>query len=80
MSLLLQGIGHFLRHVVFIMLGEHVVGAEHAAPIKRAFRHDTLPFPEQVRQDALIGNRNGLVPVRQVEANAISKLKGMMAP
>src|SRR5262249_31729480 len=69
MPLLLEGIGNLLRHVIFVVLGEHVVGLEHAVAVERAFRHNTLPFAEQVWQDALIGNRNGAVSVRHLEAN-----------
>jgi len=51
------------------MLGEHVVGTKDAAAIECSFRHDALPFAEQVWQDTLISDWNGLVAVGQVEAD-----------
>ncbi len=56
-ALLLQGIGDVLRHVGLVVLGEHGVGAEHARRIERAFGDDALPLAEQIRQDALVGDR-----------------------
>ena len=45
------------------MLGQHGIGTEHAGLIEGAFRHDALPFAEQVRQQALIGDRHSVVAV-----------------
>ena len=69
MPLLLQGVGDFLGHVALIMLSEHIVGIEYAGVVERPFRHDPLPFAEQVRQDALKGDRNGTVAVGHLEAH-----------
>ena len=43
-SLLLERVGHFLRHVGFVVLGEHGFGLERAARLERTFGHDALPF------------------------------------
>src|SRR6516162_6871373 len=60
MPLLLQGICDFLGHVGLVVLGEHVVGPKHAGIVEGTFGDDALPFTEQVRQDALIGDRDRL--------------------
>src|ERR1700722_16659557 len=65
--LLLQGIGDVLGHVVLVMLSKHGVGLEHAGSIERTFRDDALPFPKKVRQNSLVGNRQGGAAVADLE-------------
>ena len=54
--LLLQRVRDILRHVVFIVLGKHGVGLEHAGGVERAFCDHTLPFTKQIRKNSLVGN------------------------
>ena len=68
-ALLLQRVGDFLRHVVLVVLGQHGVGLEPAAGLERAFGDHALPFAEQVRQDALIADRDSAVAVGHLEAH-----------
>src|SRR5580704_12242184 len=69
MPLLLQGVGNFLGHVGFVVLGEHVVGPKYACAIECAFRHDALPLAKQVRQNTLIGDRDRPMAVGHLEAD-----------
>ena len=68
-ALLLQRVDHLLRHVFFVVLGQHGIGLEPAAGLERALRDHALPFAEQVRQDALIADRDGAVAVGHFEAH-----------
>ena len=67
MALLLQRVGDFLRHVGLVMLGKHGVSLEHTGGIERALGDDALPFAEQIRQDALIGDRQLGAAIRNLE-------------
>ena len=51
---LLQRLGDFRRHVIFIMLGQHRVGQEDIALNQLAVGDDALSLPEQIRQYAFI--------------------------
>src|SRR5262249_57000863 len=68
-ALLLQRIGHFLRHVGFIVLGQDAVGAKGTLSVKSALGHYALTFPKQIRQQALIDDRHGAVSVGHRKAN-----------
>src|SRR6478735_10677507 len=68
-ALLLQAVCNLLRHVGLVVLGEHAVGAEGARRIKGAFGDDPLPFAEQIRQQALIGDGDGAPAVGDLEAD-----------
>ena len=57
MPRLLQGIGDLLGHIGLVVFGENGVGGEHARAVERAFGDHALPFAEQIRQHALIGDR-----------------------
>src|SRR5262245_56178655 len=59
-TLLLQGLGHFRRHVGLIMLGEHGIGLQAARCIQCSLGDDSLAFAEQVRQNAAIGDLDAL--------------------
>src|ERR1700682_1927852 len=67
--LVLQRSGHFGRHVFLVMLGKHLVGNECSRGIDRAMRDDTLPFAEQIRQNAGIYHGNLVCEVGQHEPN-----------
>src|SRR5262245_18636740 len=59
-TLLLQGLGHFRRHVGLIMLGEHGIGQQAARSIQGALGDNTLTLAEEVRQNAGIGDLDAL--------------------
>src|SRR3982074_82154 len=68
-ALLLPAVGDLLRHIGLVVLGEHAVGAEGAHWIEGAFGNDPLSFAEQIRQQALIGHRDGTPAVGDLEAD-----------
>src|SRR5210317_1079755 len=47
-----QRLSDLRGHVFFIMLGQDLVGLEYVVATHAAMSHDTLAFPEQVRQDS----------------------------
>ena len=67
--LLLEAVGDLARHVVLVVLGEHAVGLEGAGLVERAFGHHALPFAEQIGQQALIRDRDGVAAVGHREAD-----------
>src|SRR6202040_62924 len=67
MSRTLQGVRHLLGHIGFIVLGEYRVGLEGAACIECAFRHDSLTLAEQIRQHALIIDRDAGLAIGHFE-------------
>ena len=69
MPRLFQRVGDLLRHVGLIVFGEDRVGGEQSGTVQRAFGDDALPFPEQVGQHALIGDRYLAVAVGDVETD-----------
>src|SRR3546814_3011167 len=73
--LALQRIRQFRRHVVFIVLGEYLIGDEHAV-LHAAGSDDALPLLEQVGQDAFITHRQRLHAIgkREIDLQAISAL------
>ena len=60
----LQAVGHFLRHVGLVVLGQHAVGDEHAVRPEAAFGDDALLLAEQVRQDAAYRRPSPISPCR----------------
>ena len=58
MARLLQSIGHFRRHVVFIVLGQHLLGTEHTVRFQPALGDNPFTLAEQVRQDASVNYRD----------------------
>jgi hypothetical protein len=52
----LEAVLHFGRHVVLVVLGQHLFGDEHTVVTLRAAGDDALPFAEQVRQDARVAD------------------------
>src|SRR5690606_24427167 len=56
---LLDGVRGLGRHVVLVVLGEHLGGLEHAS-FELALHHRALALLEQVGQRALVGHRNDL--------------------
>ena len=68
-SLLLETVGDLARHVILVVLGEHAVGLEGAGLIERAFGHHALPFAEQIGQQALIRDRDGVAAVGHGKAD-----------
>src|ERR1700704_1144318 len=65
----LQGVGYLLGHVALVMLGEHAVGLERAGRLDHPFGDHTLALAEQIRQKALIGDRNGVLAIGHVETH-----------
>src|SRR5690606_35431458 len=55
-ALFLQGLLDLTRHVLLVVLGQHLLGLENAVGAEGAGGHDTLPLAEQVRQVALLGD------------------------
>ena len=68
-ALLLQRVGDVLGHIGLVVLGEHGVGLEHAGRVERAFGDHALPFAEQVRENSLIGHRQGRAAIGDLEAD-----------
>ncbi len=66
-ALLLQRVGHFLRHVILVVLGEHRVGAERCRIDHHALRHHALPFTKQIGKDAAIADAHHVLAVGDVE-------------
>ena len=56
----LHRVGRFGRHVVLVVLGEHLARDEHAVGPELALRHDALALAEEVGQDAAIDDRHAL--------------------
>src|SRR3546814_2074414 len=48
------------RHIVLVVLGQHLAGDEGAVGVKVADGDDALPLAEEVRQDAPVGDRHRL--------------------
>src|SRR5690349_21546110 len=69
MALLLERVSDFLGHVLLVVLGQHAVGLEHAAAVERTFGHDALAFAEEIRQQALVGDPDGVLAVGHIEAD-----------
>jgi hypothetical protein len=63
-----DGLGGFRRHVVLVVLGEHLGGGKDAVLAELALRDDALSLAEEVRQDALVGDGHVLVGVGDDEA------------
>ena len=57
-SAFLQRVYDFTRHVALIVFGQYRVGSKYASRFQLAFSHDTLPFPKQIRDNALVTDRN----------------------
>jgi predicted hotdog family 3-hydroxylacyl-ACP dehydratase len=53
----LQGVGDLRRHVGLVMLGQHLLGIEHAVVADAALGHHALTLAEQVGQDAGVADR-----------------------
>ena len=64
MALLLQRVGDILRHIGFVMFGEHAVGLERAGFIEHALGHHALAFAKQIRQNTLITHRQARIAIR----------------
>src|SRR5262245_32351262 len=69
MPLLLERVSNFLGHVFLVVFGEHAVGLECAGAVERAFSHYSLALAEEIRQQALIGDPNGIFAVGHLEAD-----------
>src|SRR5271166_2340555 len=54
MSALLQRLDDLTRHVVLVVLGEHRRGGKNAVGAQLSLGDDTLPFAEQIGQQAFI--------------------------
>src|SRR5690606_35518312 len=67
---LAQRLGRLRRHVVLVVLGEHLGGGEHAVRPDAALRDDTLALAEEVRQAAGVGHRDRLRIVGDAEGHA----------
>src|ERR1700724_1742964 len=61
-----QGVGDLLGHVVLVVLGEHAIGLERAGWPDHPFGDHALSLAEQIRQEALIGDRYGILAVGHV--------------
>ena len=46
----LQRVGHILRHIRLIMLGQHFLRLETMVGLQRAECHHALPLAKQIRQ------------------------------
>jgi hypothetical protein len=57
------------RHVVLVVLGQYLVGLEHALPVQPAVHDDALPLAEQVGQDADVLHRQAVGTVSDREAH-----------
>src|SRR5512146_1126665 len=75
----LQGIGGFGRHVIFVMLGEHLIGVEHVVGFQLALGNHALPLLEQVGKNALVDHRHGLGRIGDVEAHRQTVLLALHA-
>src|SRR6516225_5215658 len=75
-TLLLQSIGDVLRHIGLVVLGEHAVGPKCTSRIEGAFGDHALPFAEEIRQQALIGDRDCTLAVGHLETDG----KAVTAP
>src|SRR5690606_2436905 len=62
-ALFLQPLGHFPRHVVLVVLGEHAVGDEDAVRAEAALGHNPRPVAEQVWQDARVADLDGVLRI-----------------
>ena len=67
MSRAFQSVRDLLGHIGFIVLGEYRVRLEGAAWIERAFRYDALPLAEQIRQHALIIDRDAGPAIKRTD-------------
>ena len=65
---LIERLGHFRRHVVLIVLGEHFLRDKHAVAVHPPVRNDSLPLTKQVGQDPDVLDGNFLRAVRDDEA------------
>src|SRR6185437_12923762 len=68
-ALLLQGISDFLRHVGLVVLGEHGIRLEYAGTVERTLGNHALPFTEQIRQNAFVGDRKRRAAVGYLETD-----------
>jgi hypothetical protein len=66
---LLHGLGRLRRHVVFVVLGEHLARAEHAVCAQLPLRNHALALAEQVRQRAAVDHGDGFRRVGDHEAH-----------
>src|SRR5512147_170518 len=62
-----QRINDFARHIALIMFGKDSVGCEYPAWIELAFGNDSLPFSEQVGDNALISHSDVGFSIRHGE-------------
>ena len=66
---LLHRLGRFRRHVVLVVLGEHLGRGEHAVGAELALRDDAFALLEQVRKDAGVAHRDAFRGVGDDEAD-----------
>ena len=64
---LLQSLGDLGGHIILVVLGQDLVRPEHAVGPEAPLSHDSLSFPEEVGQDAHIGDRGRRRAVGQLE-------------
>jgi hypothetical protein len=62
-----QRVDDLARHISLIVLGEDGIGRKYPACTELAFRNDSLPFPEEVRDNALILHGDVGFPIRHRE-------------
>src|SRR5690606_38223082 len=66
----LEGVGRFGRHVVLVVLGEHLGRGKAAVVVEPSLRDDAAAFLEEVGQDAGVADQDGVVAVRDPEGPA----------
>ena len=64
-----QRINNFARHIALIMFGKDSVGCEYPACIEFAFGNNSLPFSEQVGDNALISHSDVGFSIRHCETH-----------
>src|SRR5271155_2962188 len=69
MPRLLQRVGDLFGHIDLVVFGKNSVSSENTGTVERAFGDDALPFAEQIRQHALIGDRDLALAVGDFEAH-----------
>src|SRR3546814_2216704 len=67
---LLQRRGNLRRHIVFVVLGEHLGSRERAVGAERSLHDHALPLAEQVGQNTGIVDGHGAGGVGHAEADA----------
>src|SRR5258706_1139545 len=80
MARLAQRIRGFRRHVVLVVLGEHLARLEDAVGTEPALRHHALAFAKQVGKDADVDDRNRLRGVGHAKAHGEPVLLARDAP